>query len=220
MRHENKYELKNGYQKIIPTFLKCKSFIELYPKRIVNSLYYDDDQLNLYADSQNGISSRNKIRLRYYNFGETGYFIEKKVKEEDLNFKQILTSQKDSFEKYLPIKSYYMNLVIPKIRIPSSINRIYFPRVLVTYSRRYFISPDKGLRITIDSDIRFFLAKKTSVEIKVNKKRILSQSILEFKYDAIYKPNKSFIKSISNEFGLILSRSSKYCKGISSHIIT
>ncbi|WP_320675045.1 VTC domain-containing protein [Prochlorococcus sp. MIT 1341] len=217
MRYENKYELRSGYHKSIPTFLKCKSFTEIYPERIVNSLYYDDEQLNLYANSQNGISSRYKIRLRYYNLGESGYIVEKKVKEEDLNYKKVLTSEDSHFASLKPITSTYINLEIPNLIIPSTINIIYSPKVFVSYCRRYFLSPDKGLRITIDSRISFFHAKNTNKEIEIKKKRVLSQSILELKYDATYTPSIKFISSITSEFGLILSRSSKYCRGLSMH---
>ena len=41
---------------------------KLHNKRIVNSIYFDNEKLSMYHDSVEGIIPRKKIRMRNYNF--------------------------------------------------------------------------------------------------------------------------------------------------------
>ena len=87
MRFERKYEIKKPLKKVIANFLYCNGFKESYRKRLVNSIYYDDDKFNLFSEAQNGISSRQKLRLRFYDNGNDLEIFEKKKKEGELNYK-------------------------------------------------------------------------------------------------------------------------------------
>ncbi len=86
MRFERKYEIKKPLTKVIANFLYCNGFKESYRKRLVNSIYYDDDKFNLFSEAQNGISSRQKLRLRFYDNGNDLEIFEKKKKEGELNY--------------------------------------------------------------------------------------------------------------------------------------
>ena len=39
---------------------------ELYPKRVINSCYFDSHDLRCFYDSDEGVLPRKKIRLRWY----------------------------------------------------------------------------------------------------------------------------------------------------------
>ena len=53
----------------ISDYLKLKTFIfssgsvELYPKRKISSLYFDNHENNMYLDSEDGCLPRKKIRI-------------------------------------------------------------------------------------------------------------------------------------------------------------
>ena len=65
MRYERKFELKRGHMYFY-NFLRCNFFKEIYYERKINSIYYDTYNYDLYSDSINGLSTRNKIRARFY----------------------------------------------------------------------------------------------------------------------------------------------------------
>ena len=44
-----------------------KKIKKLFPSRIINSIYFDTVSLNFFHDSEEGISPRKKVRIRYYN---------------------------------------------------------------------------------------------------------------------------------------------------------
>jgi SPX domain protein involved in polyphosphate accumulation len=44
-----------------------RGFIELHPARIVNSLYFDNENLSFFVDSEEGVLPRKKIRVRWYD---------------------------------------------------------------------------------------------------------------------------------------------------------
>jgi len=69
MRIEKKYTFDlNNYNILVDQIINSKFlFIKKYKKRIVNSIYLDNEFLQNYSDNLSGISKRSKIRLRYYN---------------------------------------------------------------------------------------------------------------------------------------------------------
>ena len=62
-RQERKFEIPRDEIKRI---LSRYQFKKHYPSRIVNSLYFDDENLTSFTNSEEGVSPRNKFRLRWY----------------------------------------------------------------------------------------------------------------------------------------------------------
>ena len=63
-RIELKFDItKYSFSKIINKY----NLFKIYPERIVNSIYYDTKNLDLYNDSEEGITPRKKFRVRSYN---------------------------------------------------------------------------------------------------------------------------------------------------------
>ena len=52
---------------------------QLYPKRVINSIYFDTSNYSMYSDSMEGVLPRKKIRLRNYNYK---FIFDKNVKKE------------------------------------------------------------------------------------------------------------------------------------------
>ena len=73
MRYERKYKIRPIEELTYANFLKGLGFKELFKERLVNSLYYDDANFNLYQLSDIGLAERKKIRARYYGNGSRGF---------------------------------------------------------------------------------------------------------------------------------------------------
>lgn len=215
MRYERKFELKRGYRNVFYNFLRCNFFKEIYYERKINSVYYDTYNYDLYSDSINGLSTRNKIRARFY---ESDYLSEVKLeikkKEEYLNNKQypLLVCKENG--KLLPLKFNNKLEHNLDIKIPAHIAFIYKPKIMVSYKRRYFLFKDRQLRLTVDYDIEFMKTNLHLKNIYIENKRSFNRDVIEMKYSDSYEINKNLIKSICNNFEIQLSRFSKYCSGI------
>ena len=208
MRYERKYDFPSGYENLIKCFLISKRFKEIYELRRVNSLYYDDYGYSLYYESVNGISDRAKLRARFYNYGNGSFNFERKIKIDDLNTKKI---EKNFIQNLIPVVGLNFN---KNLKLPSKVGQIYFPKVFVSYLRRYFLSPDKKVRITIDQKIDCHKVKVINNLISIGNKKQIQHGILEIKYSQKDNLNQNLTDELTNTFNFTLCRSSKYCQSI------
>ena len=124
MRYEKKYEIELVKIQPIYAFLKCISCKEIFHNRKVNSLYYDTNELNLFLEAQNGLSTRSKNRARFYDKGESGFTIENKLRYDVFNEKLIIKKAKYSSKINIPL--YYSNDNKRfNIKLPPNISGIY-----------------------------------------------------------------------------------------------
>ena len=66
-----------------------KGYLKLYPDRKIRSLYFDNLNNQMFADSEEGITPRKKIRIRNYpNNKDQKFFLEKKISSPDGRFKE------------------------------------------------------------------------------------------------------------------------------------
>lgn len=214
-RYERKFEISYWKTNSLKGFLISKGFKKQFPNRIVNSLYYEDKFLSCFSTAMNGENLRYKIRLRFYNEGDNGYQIEKKIKQDDKNWKKIYSQNSHSLGGLLPIVDNSKRILFKISHIPKNIEVIYNPISFVSYKREYYVSKDSNLRITIDKNVNFLQAKLDNEKIHLLRYRKLNHNILEAKYNQNYDMDFSLIDEISNKLNLILSKSSKYCKSIS-----
>ena len=138
-RKEKKFRLSN-YEY---NDLKSKLLLDmkpLYPKRVINSLYYDTEQYAMYHDSEEGLLPRRKVRIRWYDD------INKASKEVKIS----------SCEGRFKTSSYVH--VTSESSLPQVLNDPYYgiivPSLVVSYTREYFLLQE--IRITFDSGIRYF----------------------------------------------------------------
>ncbi len=216
MRYERKFEVPFGHSKIISTFLLSKGFKEIFKEREVNSVYYDDYDFSNYQNSENGLKDRTKTRVRYYDSGKDGFKLEYKLKNDNLNWKIYQTNNPNEIGTLFPLYVAGSETLFKEIKLPSSINTIFKPNVLVSYLRKYFLSRDQNLRITIDYEIKFFSSKFTHKRIDIGIERKHFKDVLELKYQESIDSNFDFIDLLCQEFNFDLSRSSKYCYAIKS----
>ena len=65
-RKESKSTLNDGKLSILIKWIFQNNGRVLFPERIVNSVYFDNRNLNMYFESVEGVLPRKKIRLRLY----------------------------------------------------------------------------------------------------------------------------------------------------------
>jgi len=215
LRYERKYEFNIQDKKILEGLLLCQKFKEAFPKRNVNSIYYDDDDFSLFRDAEYGISNRQKIRIRFYDDGKSGLNLEKKNRQGEFNWKDFEEINYNDDSNILNLSTKYINHLEKNIIIPKTLNIKFKPKIIVSYERNYFVSSDGFLRATLDNNIKYLDINPNSDNLEFRRMRYLEHAILEIKYDSNYSPEIKIIEAIVDKLNLILSRSSKYCKGIS-----
>ncbi len=189
-------------------------FIETYPQRIVNNIYFDTNSMSHYFDNVNGVSERLKVRIRWY--GELIGFIENPVLE--LKIKKGNLGGKRSF----PLHSFYLDKeysletqqkLFAASGLPDGLieylKSLRFS-MLNRYCRKYFESADHRFRITIDFDMEFYKldpANNSFEEKIVN----YESTVLELKCS---DKDEVFAESITNYFPFRMTKNSKYASGI------
>ena len=168
LRIENKYlfEPKKKY-KVINQIIN-NEYKEIYPKREINSIYFDTRNLQCYTDSLEGVVPRKKFRIRKYdNINK----YKKEIKEVTTEGRFKSNSNITSIPSYILDRDY----------------KLLFPIVSITYSRLYF--GNEFIRITLDYDISYNLLSSNTlyrssylvVETKLADNIEYNQTINDFK---------------------------------------
>ena len=108
-RHEQKYLINNIQMEILKNNLSAALYIDSNIKNsdgsyFIRSLYFDDYKDTSYFQVLDGISRREKYRIRYYNLDPSYITLEKKFKENNLGKKDKDLLTKENPEKYDLIK--------------------------------------------------------------------------------------------------------------------
>ena len=183
LRYERKYVLDNPLINNIENYLLTHpaGFSVAYPQRQVNSLYFDSPTLKNYQASLDGQYNRVKPRIRWYGNtrSTTKGKLELKIKTGELGYKKIGNQS-------------YLNGSLPTL--------------LTSYTRQYYLSANKRIRLTIDQNIKYtnFLNQLKSTATD-------PRTIVEIKYA---KESEIHALSIPQFLPLTLCRFSKYVTGI------
>ena len=164
---------------------------KLFPDRIVESIYFDTEDLQFFNLSEEGITPRFKIRLRGYN--------NKRLDNLEIKTTNNYHREKVTIKNFL-FDNYELHKNLKKIGIKQTVQK----KIRVKYLRSYYNIENVG-RITLDRNIEFLYPDESFH----NSKKIL-QNILEVK---VQRENfdKNFIEKVIN---LKETRFSKYCIGI------
>ncbi len=203
-RYERKYIVQKNQLSIFISDIYNNNFIRLYDERRVNNVYFDSKNFNAVSDNLDGLSNREKIRIRWYGktFDTSIKTLEIKIKNEFLNRKNIFDLGDFKLSDYKSISDFKGLLKNNK----SKFEILYYeklasldPSLFNSYRRNYFFNPISQTRITIDEDLYFF---SPITSVKYSEK----YNIVEAKFEK----NNEFINNYDN---LTLTRYSKYAKG-------
>lgn len=189
-RKEKKYKLTVSEQNILKNKLVEKGMKLLYPKRKVNSIYFDTKDLDFYLNSEEGVLPRKKMRLRWYDKDIKKISKETKISSIEGRFK--------TSEPFLYNKNIFKN----SFQLLDNEFGILKPQIQITYNREYFFL--NHLRITFDSNIQYInIGSLNSHKIKDK------ECVMEIKVN--FKTEDDYIEKIIE---YPTSRFSKYSRSI------
>ncbi len=197
-RIEQKIEINKYHYLDLLKWIHNKGGKILYPERLICSRYFDNNNLQMYFDTIEGIIPRKKIRIRTYGtdkfiYSNNDYALEVKVTTENSRFKEIIP--KVNLESMLK-EGYYDKLY-----------GICYPLLDISYSREYFLV--KNIRVTIDKNIKYRIL---NCNVRFRNRLVKDRSfVLEIK--AALNTNLSYLL---NNFDLPRSRFSKYERALDS----
>ena len=204
-RVEKKFILGKYQEDFLKKILITNGFTKYFVPREISSIYLDTLNFDFAKDNINGVSRRKKIRFRWYNDDYSKIYLEEKNKQNFFVKKNIskaidFATKKDLVQN---LKEYLLN----QDKIHNNFN---YQFILKTnYLRSYWISNDKKIRATIDTNLN------TSPINNLSRRFELNETILELKFSP---SNEKFFRNlfIQNNFNL---RSKKYSKYLQSFYI-
>ena len=192
-------------------FLSQFSFRTPYPKRKINSIYYDTYDYRSLEDSIEGGSCRTKYRIRWYGNKQSvsNATLEIKKKKGHLSWKQL---KKDSFRICSHANTWGTFLASNSgSRVSDCFLLNKQPKSIITYDREYYVSFNGKVRVTIDQNLKSF-NQENSTRPNLNYYRPhIAFVIVEIKVD---QENEYLVKDVLKGFPFSSKRFSKYCESI------
>lgn len=178
----------------------------------VTSLYFDDYDDSHLSDSEEGVSHRNKYRIRVYNGVVDVIKLEVKYKAYNRVCKMSRTINKEDAKKLIAgecIDDNEVSIENPVTLFNLAIKQDFLkPRIIVEYDRSAYTFSPGNVRITFDRNIRTsreiqgFLDNQCSYEMLREGNRVL-----EIKYDEFLP---KFIAQLLENGNMIQTSYSKY----------
>ena len=160
-RQETKFALRRTDVSKIRTILagNLRRQVHAGPISVVRSLYFDDPTLTCCRANLAGLTSRRKLRIRWYDslLPDTSFYVEVKWRENTVTGKrrwQIETDQPLSEFSYRDISRQIARCVDAGDRALAWL--LTEPVLLVEYQREHFVSSDGVIRCTLDHGLRYY----------------------------------------------------------------
>lgn len=189
-------------------------FREVFPPRTINNLYLDTPGRRDYTDHVNGVSHRSKTRIRWYG-ALTGPIpspaLERKIRRGAVSGKlswplpALWVPADRPFEE---INLHAAWEALPPAARASARDRI--PSLVNRYRRRYLLSADGRLRLTIDWGLEFF-APRWTAGLTLPCRPAVPAVVLEMKFAPA---DADLAHEAARAFPLRPSRCSKYVLGV------
>jgi hypothetical protein len=190
-------------------------FHEIYFKRNVNNIYFDNSDLSSYLDNVEGERDRRKVRIRWYGelfglcknpileikykTGLLGWKEKHNLGNFDLNLGKSF-NYKDVFDDLIRSKEFDLLKLDLQFLAPTLLNR---------YERTYYLSFDKKYRVTVDNKMEFYSINPIKDHFKTFSDE--EKTVVELKYD---QKHVGGAKDITKNFPFRLTKNSKYVIGV------
>ena len=216
-RYEKKYIITNLQMEILRNTLSAALYLDSNIKNpdgsyFIRSLYFDNYKNTSYHQVLDGLSKREKYRIRYYDLDPSYITLEKKSKQNNLGKKDKDKLTKEIVLKFINNEEVESNKpVITELQGKIKTD-LYKPVVIIDYERRAFTYPVNDVRITLDYNISCSYEFSKFFDRNINSIPLLEKNtaILEVKYND-FLPD--FIKNIINIKNLEITSFSKYSTG-------
>lgn len=160
LRHEWKHEINYSDLLAIRQRLSAVAKRDVHAvggKYLVRSLYFDNLSDKALREKLDGISCREKFRIRYYNGDTSVIHLEKKSKIGGLGNKQSASLTAEEAQWIVDGKLEWMlqsnRPLVQELYIKMKIQGLR-PKTIVDYTREPFIYGPGNVRVTLDYDIR------------------------------------------------------------------
>ena len=159
-------------------------FRETYPERQVNNIYFDTFDYRAYQQNLSGVSRRAKVRFRWY--GQTD---EPESGVLEVKHRRNRVGWKESYPVgALPLTGQRWLDIQRKVRDQlEAAGRLWFdthpqPVLINRYRRRYFVSADGHVRLTLDWEQRVFDQRRRSTPNFERASNAAESLVVEFKF--------------------------------------
>ncbi|MDE6404601.1 MAG: polyphosphate polymerase domain-containing protein [Lachnospiraceae bacterium] len=193
-RHELKYRI--GYAQYMELRNRLRTIMQsdvhagVDGRYLIRSIYFDNYMDKALREKADGVSRREKFRIRYYNDDFSYLTLEKKIKDNALCMKIDAQLTEKECRELLEGRTDWMR-EHPSPLVRELYAKMHYqmlcPRVLVSYIREPYIYQAGNVRVTFDSDIRTTLYHRNFLEDRVADIDTAAEPrdmILEVKYDA------------------------------------
>lgn len=215
LRHEYKIYLnKSDYYAIKPRLkavMKPDAYVLSDGSYKIRSLYFDNYEDKALKEKADGISRREKFRIRCYNFNHDFIRVEKKIKLAGLGTKLSARITKDEVARLIQGDYEFLkhsgNAVLTELYAKMK-HQLLRPKTIVDYTREPFVYAAGNVRVTLDYGIRTGLGSINMLD--PNLPAVPTEEglvILEVKYDNFLP---TVIRDIVNAGGREASAFSKY----------
>lgn len=159
-RHEFKYLVTEAQMEILKvrlmSLMKIDSHVGEKGNYFIESLYFDDLNNRCYYENENGVSPREKFRIRIYNHNADRISLECKRKENDKILKSSCLLNREQFE-FLAYhrgerKMDELPALAKKLQL-LKLKSMMEPKVIVAYERIPYVYRDGNVRVTLDRNI-------------------------------------------------------------------
>lgn len=156
----------------------------------IRSVYFDNYKDKALREKRNGVQTREKFRIRYYNDDLSFITLEKKIKHNDLCKKLDAPLTAEEYQRILQAPGPWMlehpEPLVGELYCKMKLQQLR-PRVLVSYVREPYIYQAGNVRVTFDSHIRTSLFERDFAEgtpPDISATDAPGDTILEVKFDA------------------------------------
>jgi len=204
------------YDRVLNWLRQHHSCLQIeYPDRQVNNIYFDSLTHHSFCENIIGTSSKSKVRLRWYGASKNpvNSSLEIKCKRNQLNWKLIYKIQGE-----LGTEGSSWRGVVSEIRgqLPFGAKKWLEmspqPVLINRYVRKYFLSKDKKVRITLDRDLDVFDQSRKPFPNYSSKSNLSKVLVLEVKFP------KELREHVVYTFGDIPLRGSRFSKYVSGFL--
>jgi hypothetical protein len=189
-------------------------FIPPYPDRWVNNIYFDTHDCAAYAENLSGVSSRNKVRYRWYGGSRkpTAGILEIKLKRNCFGWKLRFKVNKTPYQlggSWRTIRQ----LISDQLPAPGKkwLEANPVPVFINRYFRRYLISGDRRIRVTIDSQQGVWEQRLKPFPNFTHPANLPKISVVEFKFD---RKDHDLASQFIQGMPIRADRHSKYVTGV------
>ncbi|HKJ79083.1 MAG TPA: polyphosphate polymerase domain-containing protein [Prolixibacteraceae bacterium] len=216
-RFKRKYTTNVHYRGFVDVLIRQNPalFKQAYLPRQVNNVYFDTPGLDCFFDNLFGLGNRWKARIRWYGTVEQfvqSPVLEFKIKKGHVNTKRSWILSPLDFTGNLKDPHFFRNIFLNS-DLPDDVRSrmLGLQAVLLnSYNRKYYVSGNKKIRLTVDSNLQYRDVRSYihhSKQVFEEKEKL----VIELKYP---KSMEEDAISVSNLFPFRLGKNSKFVSGM------